>query len=425
MNCHGSIILNLFNGAVLLFDENEKKIVDRIINNKIFEYEDRNIINKLKKFNVIIPNDFDEQKEVLKRYDKSLENISQLHLTIFVTESCNFNCSYCFVDKRKLSCMRLDTMNNILKMIKRRVKEFKYNKISISWFGGEPLLAIEQIKYFLKLLKEFSIEKNINISNSLVSNGYFLSLNHFIELYNIGINIIQVTFDGSKERHNTFRKDKYNENTFDKIYNNLLKIKKTKLTNFVINIRCNYNKFNKDETDVNEFIEKFINDFGSDSRFSLELMPIIEYNKWGINNNEITTYIGNILYMIKKAEKYEIFKDNLLSMLSPKTMWCPIFNPHNLTLNSSGQIFTCDSVISNDDYKIGYIDENGIIIEDGNNIIENINHQLSISCQECERLPICFGSCHIIYKNYGKNACCCSNNEIVAFLDYFLAEIQT
>ena len=73
------------------------------------------------------------------------------NLTFIVTNDCNLNCSYCFQKKEK------KTMDN--NTIKTAV-DFFYpflksdDKIYISFYGGEPLLAYDKIKYTLQLLQE-------------------------------------------------------------------------------------------------------------------------------------------------------------------------------------------------------------------------------------------------------------------------------
>lgn len=413
------VILNLFNGAIILLEQQEKENFNNILNKKNINIEeiDSSIFNILDQNKVIVPVDFDEQKEVLNRHKAQLNNSQKLHLTIFVTEDCNFNCNYCFVDKNNAFTIKIKTLDNILGMIKKHVSEFKCKEISISWFGGEPLLAIEEIKYFTNDINDYTNKNKIDIKYSLVSNGYLLSLQDFIKLYEMGIKTIQITFDGNKDSHDKIRRDKHNGDTFDKILENLIVIKQRCVYDFTIVVRCNFLK-NEINDSVDDFIEVFIKEFSNDTRFHLELQPIIEYDKWGCDNNELNTYIGTMSYMLKKTQKYPILQKNLFKMILPKNIWCPVRNLYNLTINTAGEIYFCDAVISSKNYQIGNVELNKCISKYKDKIIDE--EFFNQKCLECNKLPICLGSCYLIKHRYNKNACYCSNKELKECLMYFL-----
>lgn len=236
----------------------------------------------------------------------------------------------------------------------------------------------------------------------------------------MGVNVIQVTFDGGKQRHNYFRRHEVDGDTFDKIFRNLLAIKETSFTNFVIIVRCNYSKDLYYDDQIDEFIKEYLNSFDGDDRFKLQLRPIVEYEKWGRNKKELLTYIGNISYLIDKAKNFEIFDENLLDWVVPRSMWCPIFKPNNLTINSKGEIYLCDAVISDQTYRIGHIGSNGtLIMHQG---VDSKETHLSYRCKKCKRLPICFGTCNLIKRQYEENACCCTDEEIYELLTYLLTK---
>jgi uncharacterized protein len=284
------IILNLYNGVILSLQGNEMDYFERLTKQKTFTYEDNlhSIFEPLYKNNIIIQDGTKENIEILERFRKNY-NSKKFHLTFFVTESCNFNCSYCFVNKSVQNTISNTTIDTIIDTIKKKVEKNAYREITISWFGGEPLLAFSQIVYFLTLLNKYCSEKSINLLNIMVTNGYLLDLKKFEELYKLGIKKMQITFDGYKDKHNTIRIHEKFENTFDKIFSNLIEIRNIKYDDFGIIVRCNYSKKHPDDVSTDAFIEKYVNEFGNDKRFKLELKPIVEYNDWGKNNNEMFT----------------------------------------------------------------------------------------------------------------------------------------
>lgn len=416
------VIANLLNGTIIyLTGEIESSYFNGLTKQTIFNDDEKyhDIFQNLYNNAVIIKEETKESDIVIGRFLNQNKS-RKLHLTIFVTESCNFNCGYCFVDRAHTRTITDNTIDRILNLIKKKVKEFGYQEITISWFGGEPLLAANEIKQLLSILNDYCFENNINLSNLMVTNGYLLNLKEFLNIYNAGIKSIQVTFDGDEDLHNSLRKHELYGNTFQKIYLNLLAIKKLPMNDFTIIVRCNYNKKNLHNTGTDDFIKRYIKNFKDDIRFQLQIRPIVEYGSWGENNNEMSTYLGNLAYLTDKTKEYSLFEESLLSMIRPKKIWCSVFNPHNLTINPRGEVYTCDAVISDEKYKMAEINNDGSL--SGVTWIgkDGLDQQLSQKCKMCKKLPICFGTCYLIKSRYNHNACFCSDSEIYKLLDYLL-----
>ena len=66
----------------------------------------------------------------------------RLHLIILPTEQCNFRCKYCYEDF-KVGKMAKFCVEGINKLISQRLPNT--SNLTISWFGGEPLLALDII----------------------------------------------------------------------------------------------------------------------------------------------------------------------------------------------------------------------------------------------------------------------------------------
>lgn len=102
------------------------------------------------------------------RYYKQMFNPQKVHLCIAPTMKCNFNCFYCFEEGNKnLSLMNEAVENAIIRYIEKN----KENDISISWFGGEPLLGFERIVSMSETLNR----KNIQYTSSIITNGSLLT----------------------------------------------------------------------------------------------------------------------------------------------------------------------------------------------------------------------------------------------------------
>src|SRR5215211_2329775 len=61
-----------------------------------------------------------------------------LHLIVLPTEQCNFRCTYCYEDF-SIGRMSSEVIQGVKRLIDRRLPSLK--SLSVSWFGGEPLLG--------------------------------------------------------------------------------------------------------------------------------------------------------------------------------------------------------------------------------------------------------------------------------------------
>ena len=96
--------------------------------------------------------------------DIDLDEVCYEQLYLAVSESCNFRCKYCRQKKT------LEIVNMTIEDIKNAIDTFysvaKKTK-SIVFFGGEPLLNIDGIKFAIEYVRGF--DKNIQFS--MVING--------------------------------------------------------------------------------------------------------------------------------------------------------------------------------------------------------------------------------------------------------------
>lgn len=200
-------------------------------------------------------------------YEKNLENIFDIKfeeilknrliekgndrnislITVIVSNMCNMKCSYCYEDLGTFGKSR----NIISKEMVERVVEFilsMYDKVdTISFFGGEPMLAINYIDYFCNLMKDKYEEKLIlKIPKyTIVTNGTLLNEESLNILKKHGISVC-VSVDGFKSTHNMYRLYSNFMETYDDVYANMIKLKDN---NLLYSIQCTY---------FNSYIEKNI-----------------------------------------------------------------------------------------------------------------------------------------------------------------------
>lgn len=180
-------------------------------------------------------------------------NDRSLGLTIAPTSDCNFRCIYCY-EKGAIApkTMSLETETAIFDFI--QLLSSKISSLSISWYGGEPLMRFDIIERLSKKIIKLCDENNIVYHASIVTNGYLLNEEISKKLKEYRIYHVQITIDGPKEIHDKRRIMANGKGTFDTIINNLI-LYKEYLPNISLRINVDKSNFDKIE-DLYELLKK-------------------------------------------------------------------------------------------------------------------------------------------------------------------------
>lgn len=199
------------------------------------------------KARILVDNQEDDLNVYLADVLKNRYNSSDMALTILPTRGCNFGCIYCYEQDRPNVLMNEQTEKAVVKFV---CSNSNLKRLSVVWYGGEPLLNFDSMVRLTKMFKQLNIE----YSAKIVSNGYLLTKEKADLMKDLAIRNIQITFDGSEEIHNQRRFLLGGQPTYRKIMDNLkylLSINKE----ITIDIRTNIDRRNKD--DYNKFYQDF------------------------------------------------------------------------------------------------------------------------------------------------------------------------
>lgn len=231
-------VYNSLSNAFLKLDRSTFKILSELKNNVNLEIESSLRLVLIE--NKILVNSNAEEflkfkaLKMLKRYDKS-----SLSLTIAPTSDCNFRCQYCFENSPEPIYMNDNTEDKLMQFI-QQYKNINY--LSITWYGGEPLMAFDRIISITKKIESL----NVNFESSIITNGYYLTDEVINSLDFLHVTMVHVTLDGLQEMHNKRRPEKNGNNSFKKIIENIERFKDSK-TKAKLVIRINVDKENMGE----------------------------------------------------------------------------------------------------------------------------------------------------------------------------------
>lgn len=352
------------------------------------------------KARILVDNQEDDLNVYLADVLKNRYNSSDMALTILPTRGCNFGCIYCYEQDRPNVLMNEQTEKAIVKFV---CSNSNLKRLSVVWYGGEPLLNFDSMVRLTKMFKQLNIE----YSAKIVSNGYLLTKEKADLMKDLAIRNIQITFDGSEEIHNQRRFLLGGQPTYRKIMDNLkylLSINKE----ITIDIRTNIDRRNKD--DYNKFYQDFkseINDkrvtmypgFVSDLLSSECVSPEFNISEGGYKAQ----------FILDIFDKYGIEIKSFLPKYRRHS--CVASKYFAFVVGPEGELYKCWRMVGNQKETIGNVNDGSFDMVKFSKYLIGADYTLDSKCLQCEFITLCGGGCPLVrmrnkYEKISLNHCC-------------------
>lgn len=352
------------------------------------------------KARILVDNQEDDLNVYLADVLKNRYNSSDMALTILPTRGCNFGCIYCYEQDRPNVLMNEQTEKAIVKFV---CSNSNLKRLSVVWYGGEPLLNFDSMVRLTKMFKQLNIE----YSAKIVSNGYLLTKEKANLMKDLAIRNIQITFDGSEEIHNQRRFLLGGQPTYRKIMDNLkylLSINKE----ITIDIRTNIDRRNKD--DYNKFYQDFkseINDkrvtmypgFVSDLLSSECVSPEFNISEGGYKAQ----------FILDIFDKYGIEIKSFLPKYRRHS--CVASKYFAFVIGPEGELYKCWRMVGNQKEAIGNVNDGSFDMVKFSKYLIGADYTLDSKCLQCEFITLCGGGCPLVrmrnkYEKISLNHCC-------------------
>jgi uncharacterized protein len=195
-----------------------------------------------------------------------------LGLILMPTEQCNFRCTYCYEDFA-MGRMAPGVIAGVKALIAARAPALR--QLHLSWFGGEPLLALDVVEDVHRHVRALALEHaEMRIASHMTTNGWRLSPAVFGNLLELGIDDYQISFDGPPEFHDKKRVRRDGRPTFDRLWSNVTAMR-GRSESFRILLRLHVDQENLEA--MFPFVDRCLETFGQDPRFTLFLKPLSRY----------------------------------------------------------------------------------------------------------------------------------------------------
>lgn len=408
-------IYNARSNALLQLD---KEIFEEFETFEIEESSNCELYENLLYGGMIIPDKVEELQILENEMYTKRFSTNSLGLSIAPTMKCNFTCPYCYErESQKYSKMSKETKESIVNYVYN--KKSGISSLVITWYGGEPLLSLDDIKELSKELIAICDENDIKYFAGITTNGYFLDVDTFNLFKDLRISSIQIPLDGHKKFHDSTRFTKNGRGSFNKIMDNLKSLKNIYNSEDAykpfISIRLNVTRLNMnsmfdvlqelDDNNILSYVTPYVAHVFDDDDISNEIT---------LNFKEFNTFKQKFLKNLE--ESYDKKLDISIVYPSRIANSCSCDVQGSFVIDPDGNLYKCWEEIGKTQSKIGNINK-GLDKFRNKNYYDylHFNPTKHLICKECNILPLCMGGPCPLRRVDGRDIDCESKK--VEFLD--------
>lgn len=369
------------------------------------------LLVRLRALEVIVPAGQDEFAEVMRRNQAGLAEGDRLAVTIQPTANCQLSCGYCgqVHQKRNVDPTLSRQMTD---RIIGNLTRHGYRRLSVRWYGAEPLMAYSEILSMSARLPAHCAQDGVAYQARMITNGMSFKPAVFLGLQEQGVGHYQITLDGLGETHDVMRITKEGHKSFDIIFGNIVAV--TALPQYMastctITFRVNVNR--RSAATVPRLIDHLAG-FGLGARrVSLDFTPVVNWGGNGAGATGLTrgafaeAEIEWMLYAIKKGFTFRRV------VPARRNGPCTVVEKDAEVYDVQGNVFPCyeypyTPAYAGAQYRIGHLDT--IAVQRNEAALPKkwmADVQTDIApCRACNLFPVCGGCCPKQWYN-GQVAC--------------------
>lgn len=350
--------------------------------------------NYLREFNIIIPENMDEYKDYLKKFEIWRSTSKDLTVTLGMTFACNFACKYCIQKENytEHNSINREEADIIIGWVENAIDYLLPNIecLNINYFGGEPTLNLKMIYYMSEQFAILCEKKKISFYQQIVTNGYALDKQKIKRLQTLGLNDYQITLDGLADVHNSRRSRTFD--SFSKIIENIIHIANNDMHIFLLHV---FDMSNNDSAiDLVDYFSMLAKQQPLLKKaITFNFVPTIpkrvksvECNKY-IDGNEIVLSglaVKAFSYAVQKGFSMANFLDIGHCFRQAK---------NTLLISPVMDLYKCYGTFGKKQYSIGNILDMGFAeFLDRAEPMSKANG-FSNKCKQCDVVPFCRGGC--------------------------------
>ncbi|MBC8316319.1 MAG: geopeptide radical SAM maturase, partial [Desulfobulbaceae bacterium] len=338
--------------------------------------------NTLKELNLLVDDLQAERNEAMKMVRQINDLRRAINISVIVTMQCNFRCRYCYEGSQKgHDLMSEETTEQLVTFVKNKFTP-DIERLTLDFYGGEPLLAAKRIEQIAGALKDFIESQGAMFEFTLVTNGSLLTLEMVQRLLPLGLKRAKITIDGPLENHNFFRPYKSGQPSFDTIVHNIKQI----CGLIQIGVSGNYTKDNfRQFPALFDHLETF--NIGPKDLHRLTFAPVLQTKDefsagfCGGCASVNEKWLGEAVPFLRGEIMAKRLKTDAISVAL-----CMVDVDNSCVIHHDGSLYKCVAMICHNEYACGDIRYG---MYDYSQQYQLAHWQKEEKCRECTYLPLC------------------------------------
>jgi uncharacterized protein len=383
----GWAVFNGMSGALVSVDRTQRTALEHFLENSITDGLDPELLRRLVEARIVIRDQADELAQIHARNSFARRDPRNLGLTLVSSLGCNFDCPYCFEDKRP-SKMSNDVQDAVVRLLHDSMSGLE--NLDVTWMGGEPLIARDVIWRLSRLMMSECDANGVDMRATIVTNGWYLTDEVSQLLAEHRVTNAQVTIDGPPDIHDRARPFVGGGSTFWTIVDNLEHATK----HLDVSVRVNVDSSNLHHV---EELFKILVARGLAGRLNVSAAKLVNFD-----DNPATpmaNYKNRCFTSPEFAEVSLEFEAMATSyglttptLPSPKPAACTAVHSNAVVVGSEGELYSCWDHIGTVSEAFGHISS---YWDPSSKLHRWLSHDPTkdAQCSTCIALPVCMGGC--------------------------------
>lgn len=317
-------------------------------------------------------------------------------IIIKVTNDCNLNCKYCFVEESvpRNQIIPIETIRLLFDELEEHVSQ---PVIHLTWHGGEPMLA--GIDFYKKVI---DLQKNYKkrFVNAIQTNGTLIN-EEYARFFKANSFLIGISLDGPQDINDLVRVDRNDKGTFEKVAGNLLILKDVNVGFGVLATIASHNVGQAEKLysffKENKLSVNFSSLYPSGNAVRNIDSLLISSREYASFMTEITDFWISDSQPVEIRSIERIFANLLSCANSSKTCtFSEKCHESFLALGPTGDLYPCCLFQGHEDFRYGNIHQVSLsqIPETPawGNLARRVEY-ISGACSNCEINEYCHGGC--------------------------------
>lgn len=275
-------------------------------------------------------------------------------LIVLPTEKCNFRCTYCYEDFA-IGRMSEEVVLAVKRLIAARAPTLRW--LTLSWFGGEPLLADSILLDIAQHAHELATRDGFVLSGGITTNGHRLTTKLVSDLWELNHRMYQITLDGYGAVHDASRKLANGRATFGRIWNNLLAIRDLGLE---LDIKLRVHVSAQNIASLPELLEHIDIEFAESKSFQIHFHRVSDLGGVGGKTVRELSWneYGKVLRELTKNTRTGYTSEH---HLDGDGYICYAAKPNSLLVRADGRIGKCTVALNDPRNHVGNLKADGTI----------------------------------------------------------------